>query len=387
MTAVGTPTPPVRSPATMDRPRPLQCVLVTGSSGLIGSAAVAAFCRAGAAVTGIDNDGRADFFGPSASTAGNRRRLEREHAGFSHVTLDVRDRAGVDRLVREGRFDAVLHTAAQPSHDLAAVRPFDDFDVNAGGTLNLLEACRRHAPDAGFVLLSTNKVYGDGVNHLDLEETPTRIRYAEPAFAAGIDESFPVDRCLHSLFGCSKLAADVMTQEYGRNFGLPTAVLRGGCLTGPDHVAVEAHGFLAHLVRMAARGGAYTVFGHGGKQVRDQLHAADVVDAALRLFRSPRPGAVYNLGGGPANAASLLELVERIEALGGGRPTLTFDPTPRVGDHACWISDTRALQRDTGWRVTRGLDAILFEMIAAARLRPRVVTRTPARRAAPRPTG
>ena len=368
----------------MSEGRRTEHVLVTGSSGLIGSAAVERLCGEGVRVTGIDNDGRADYFGPAASTAGSRDRLRRACPGFTHRTLDVRDRAGVDRLVAGGGFDAVLHTAAQPSHDLAAARPFDDFDVNAGGTLNLLEACRRHTPHASFVLFSTNKVYGDGVNRLDLEETRTRIRYADPAYAQGVGEAFPVDRCLHSLFGCSKLAADVMTQEYGRNFGMATAVLRGGCLTGPGHAAVEAHGFLAHLVRTAARGGAYTVFGHGGKQVRDQLHAEDAVDAAVRLMRRPRPGAVYNLGGGPENAASLLELVELIDRLGGGRPELVFDPVPRVGDHACWVSDTAALRRDTGWRVTRSLDAILREMIENARRRPvvvRVAPREPAQRA------
>jgi CDP-paratose 2-epimerase len=343
-------------------------VLVTGSSGLIGSEAVAFFDALGFRTTGVDNNMRADFFGPEGDTRTNRARLERTCRRFTAREIDIRDRGAVDALFAAERFDVVVHAAAQPSHDLAARRPFDDFDVNAGGTLALLEALRHHAPEAAFVLLSTNKVYGDGPNQVALVELETRFAFDDPRFSHGIAEDFPVDQCLHSLFGVSKLAADLMTQEYGRYFGLKTGVFRGGCLTGPQHAGVPLHGFLSYLVRASLRGDRYEIFGHKGKQVRDQIHARDVVEAIWAFAQAPRPGEVYNLGGGRENAASLLECVEKIARLTGRRPALTYNEAPRLGDHACYYTDLRKLRRDhPGWAVRRRLDDIIEEMVFAAR--------------------
>jgi CDP-paratose 2-epimerase len=338
--------------------------LVTGSSGLIGSEAVVFFDKLGFAVTGVDNNMRADFFGPKGDTTWNRQRLEQLCRHFSHKTLDIRDRAAVDQLFRSTRFDLIIHAAAQPSHDLAAQRPFDDFDVNAGGTLNLLEATRRHAPDAVFIFMSTNKVYGDAPNHIRLKELPTRWDYDDPAYSHGIPEEFPVDRCLHSLFGVSKLAADVLTQEYGRYFGLKTGTFRGGCLTGPQHSGVELHGFLNYLVLVALREGPYTIFGYKGKQVRDQIHSYDVISAFWHFAQNPRPGEVYNMGGGRENAASLLECVDMIHARTSKRPNLTYNETNRIGDHICYYSDLRKFQSHfPGWRKQYSLEQIVDEMV------------------------
>jgi len=343
-------------------------VLVTGSSGLIGSETVAYFDALGFDVRGIDNNMRADFFGPLGDTTPTRQRLEATCARFSHLEMDIRDRAGIDALLSREQFELVVHTAAQPSHDLAARRPFDDFDVNAVGTLNLLEACRRHAPEAVFVLMSTNKVYGDGPNRIRLVERETRWDYDDPRFERGIAEDFPIDQSLHSLFGASKIAADVLTQEYGRYFGMKTGIFRGGCLTGPQHHGVELHGFLSFLVRAAVEQRPYTIFGYQGKQVRDQIHARDVIEALWRFAQAPRPGEVYNLGGGRDNAASLLELVDRIERRAGTRPVLGHSEPPRLGDHVCYYSDLRKLEGHyPGWRVRRSLDEILDEMVAQAK--------------------
>lgn len=342
-------------------------VLVTGSSGLIGSEAVAFFDKLGFAVTGLDNNMRRDFFGPTGDTTANRQRLERTCRRFTHVGLDIRDREGVLEHFRRHPVDLVIHAAAQPSHDLAASRPFDDFDVNAGGTLNLLEATRRHRPEAVFVHVSTNKVYGDGPNNVPLAELPTRFDYADPAYANGINEEFPLDRCLHSLFGASKCAGDLMAQEYGRYFGLRTGVFRGGCLTGPQHAGVELHGFLSYLVAVAVREGPYTVFGYGGKQVRDQIHAADVIGAFWEFAQAPRAGEVYNLGGGRENAASLLECVDLIGRACGRRPHLAFDGRARVGDHICYYSDMSKFHvHYPRWRRRHSLEGIVDEMVAAA---------------------
>lgn len=342
-------------------------VLVTGSAGLIGSEAVEFFDRLGFDVAGVDNNMRADFFGPGGDTTRNRQRLEATCARYTHHDLDIRDRDGVDRLFQDAGIDLVIHAAAQPSHDLAASRPFDDFDVNAGGTLNLLEACRRHAPSAVFITVSTNKVYGDNPNRVPLIELDTRWDYADPAMAEGIDETMSIDACLHSVFGASKVAADVMTQEYGRYFGLKTATFRGGCLTGPHHAGVELHGFLSYLVLTALREGSYTIFGYKGKQVRDQIHSADVISAFWAFAQDPRPGEAYNLGGGKANAASLLECVEMIaDASGGKRPQLTYDDTNRVGDHICYYTDMAKFRRHfPAWEQRYDLDAIVEEMVAA----------------------
>jgi CDP-paratose 2-epimerase len=343
-------------------------VLVTGSSGLIGSEAVRHFDRGGARVYGIDNNMRAEFFGPLGDTTWNLRQLVSTCRRFEHRALDIRDRQVVLAVLQETQPDLIIHCAAQPSHDLASSRPFDDFDVNAVGTLNLLEATRRHAPEAVFILMSTNKVYGDVPNELPLVELPTRYDYAESAHREGITETCRVDRCLHSLFGVSKLAGDVMAQEYGRYFGLKTGIFRGGCLTGPFHSAVQLHGFLAYLVRVAVEGEPYTIIGYKGKQVRDQIHSEDVIRAFEAFYHDPRPGEVYNLGGGRANAASILELLDRLEQLTGRRIPQQYEERPRVGDHIVYISDLAKLRAHyPGWEVTRKLDAIVEEVLQAVR--------------------
>jgi CDP-paratose 2-epimerase len=345
-------------------------VLVTGSAGLIGSEAVEFFDRQGCDVHGVDNNLRADFFGPQGDTTWNRQRLEATCRRYTHHDLDIRDREGVDTLLRTHRFELIIHAAAQPSHDLAASRPFDDFDVNAVGTLNLLEATRRHAPTAVFITVSTNKVYGDNPNRVPLVELETRYDYADPAFEQGIDETMSIEGCLHSLFGASKVAADVLTQEYGRYFEMRTAAFRGGCLTGPHHSGVELHGFLSYLVHVALREGAYTIFGYKGKQVRDQIHSADVIGAFWAFAQDPRPGGeVYNLGGGKGNAASLLECVELIaDASGGRRPTLTYDEQARVGDHICYYTDMAKFRAHyPAWRQEHDLPAIVEQMVGAVR--------------------
>jgi CDP-paratose 2-epimerase len=342
-------------------------VLVTGSAGLIGSEAVEYFDRLGFDVHGVDNNMRADFFGPGGDTTWNRQRLEATCQRYTHHHTDIRDRSAVEGLFRSGGFDLVIHAAGQPSHDLAASRPFDDFDVNATGTLNLLEAARRHTPEAVFITLSTNKVYGDNPNKLELVELDTRWDYADPALAEGIDESMSLDDCTHSLFGVSKVAADLLTQEYGRNLGLRTGTFRGGCLTGPHHSGVELHGFLSYLVLTALREGPYTIFGYKGKQVRDQIHSADVISALWAFAQDPKPGEAYNLGGGKANAASLLECVELVaDASGGKRPALTYDEQARVGDHICYYSDMAKFRAHfPGWRQEHDLPSIVEEMVSA----------------------
>ena len=331
---------------------------------MIGSEAVVFFDRLGFPVTGVDNNMRADFFGPQGDTTSNRRRLEANCRAFQHVELDIRDRPRIDELFRARRFDLVIHAAAQPSHDLAARRPLDDFDVNAVGTLNMLEACRRHAPEAVFILMSTNKVYGDGPNHIALKELETRWDYADPKFENGIPETFPVDHTLHSLFGVSKLAGDVLAQEYGRYFGMKTGIFRGGCLTGPQHAGVELHGFLNYLVMSALAEKPYTIFGYKGKQVRDQIHSYDVINAFWHFAQNPRPGEVYNLGGGKHNAASLLECVDMIHQASGKKPQLSYKSENRIGDHICYYSDLAKLRSHyPGWNLTYSLPQIVDEMV------------------------
>ena len=342
-------------------------VLVTGSAGLIGSEAVEYFDALGFDVHGIDNNMRADFFGPGGDTTWNRQRLEATCRRYTHHDVDIRQRDAVDSLVDGGGYELIIHTAAQPSHDLAASRPLDDFDVNAGGTLNLLEACRRHAPEAVFITVSTNKVYGDNPNRVPLIELDTRWDYADPAYEQGIDETMSIDHCLHSVFGASKVAADVMTQEYGRYFGLKTGTFRGGCLTGPHHSGVELHGFLSYLVHTALHDGEYTIYGYKGKQVRDQIHSADVIGAFWAFAQDPRPGEAYNLGGGKANAASLLECVDLVAAASGGhRPQLTYDDRARIGDHICYYTDMAKFRAHyPGWEQRYDLPTIIDEMVAA----------------------
>jgi CDP-paratose 2-epimerase len=345
-------------------------LLVTGSSGLIGSEVVGNFCELGWEVHGFDNNMRADFFGPQGDTRWNQRRLQEAHPRFRHHEIDIRDREGVDTLIETLKPALVVHTAAQPSHDLAATRPFDDFDVNAGGTLNLLEAVRRHVPEAVFVHMSTNKVYGDGPNTIKLKELSTRWDYDDPAFAHGIGEDFSVDQTKHSLFGASKLAADVIVQEYGRYFGMKTCCLRGGCLTGPNHSGVELHGFLSYLVRCNVEGRHYKVYGYLGKQVRDNIHAYDVSRFIQAFAENPRCGEVYNLGGGRANSVSILEAFDRAAALSGRRMDYEYVESNRAGDHICYISDLRKLKAHyPGWNITKSLDEIFVEIFEGCRQR------------------
>ncbi len=339
-------------------------VLVTGSSGLIGSEAVAFFDRLGFRVIGIDNNMRADFFGPKGDTTANQHRLQATCEHFEHITLDIRDRAAVDRTFADEPFDLVIHAAAQPSHDLAAKRVFDDFEVNALGTLNLLEACRRHRPKAVFIHVSTNKVYGDAPNHLPLIELATRYDFAHPSHAHGIDESLSIDQNTHSLFGVSKASGDLLAQEYGRYFGLKTGVFRGGCLTGPQHAGVELHGFLNYLLKCALEERPYTVFGYKGKQVRDQIHCFDVINAFWHFAQNPRPGEVYNLGGGKHNAASVLECIDYIHRRTGKRPRLSYDPTNRIGDHVCYYTNMAKFRNHfPQWQQRYSLPMIIDEMI------------------------
>jgi CDP-paratose 2-epimerase len=339
-------------------------VLVTGSSGLIGSEAVAFFDARGWEVVGVDNNMRRVFFGADGDTTWNLERLRRVTKRFTHHDLDIRQRDAMLGLFATARPELIVHCAAQPSHDLARERPFDDFEVNALGTLNLLEATRQHCPESPFVFMSSNKVYGDAPNEKPMRELATRFDYAEPADADGIAEDCRVDAALHSLFGASKLAADVMVQEYGRYFGIPTVCYRGGCLTGPNHSGAELHGFLAYLARAVREGRTYRIFGYGGKQVRDNIHAHDVCAAMLAFYEAPRVAAVYNLGGGRANSVSVLEAIARLEDLAGRRLQIEYVDEARRGDHICYISDLRKLRADyPGWSVTRSLDDILRELI------------------------
>ncbi len=340
-------------------------VLVTGSSGLIGSEAVQWYDQEGHSVVGVDNNMRAEFFGPAGDTTWNLERLRGATRRFEHVQLDIRDRARLNELFATHRFDLVIHCAAQPSHDKAAQIPLVDFDVNAGGTLNLLEMTRQHCRDSVFIHMSTNKVYGDAPNELPLAELEKRWEYSRPSDFHGVDESMRVDRCLHSVFGASKLAADVMAQEYGRYFGMPVGIFRGGCLTGPSHSGVELHGFLSYLVKVAMTGGHYRVFGYKGKQVRDNIHSADVISAFEAFRKAPRPGEVYNLGGGRANSISILEAFDLVEELSGKRISWSYVDDNRIGDHICYISDLRKLETHfPGWGITRSMRDIIGEIVS-----------------------
>jgi CDP-paratose 2-epimerase len=341
-------------------------LLVTGSSGLIGSEVVSHFAAHGWRVFGVDNNQRADFFGPQGDTRWNQQRLIETLPSFSHVELDIRDRTGVGKLVQELKPSVIVHTAAQPSHDLAASRPFDDFDVNAVGTLNLLESVRRFAGDAVFVHMSTNKVYGDKPNSIRLRELATRWDYDDPQFSAGIAEDFSIDQSKHSLFGASKVAADVMVQEYGRYFGLKSCVLRGGCLTGPNHSGVELHGFLSYLVKCNLEERLYRIFGYKGKQVRDNIHSHYVVSFIEAFVAAPRCAEVYNLGGGRGNSCSIIEAFERAASVTGKTMRSEYVDQNREGDHVCYISDLRKMQSHyPSWGITRTLDHI-FDEIARA---------------------
>lgn len=345
-------------------------LLVTGSSGLIGSEVCTYFSGHGWHVCGADNNGRALFFGPHGDTRWNQRRLETELLNFKYYELDIRDRTDVLKLMDAIQPDAIVHTAAQPSHDLAAKMPFEDFDTNAVGTMNLLEATHRYAPDAVFVHMSTNKVYGDAPNELPLVELETRWDYARPEDSAGIREDMRIDRSKHSLFGASKVAGDIMVQEYGRYFGMKTCCLRGGCLTGPNHSGVELHGFLSYLVRCNLEGRKYTVFGYKGKQVRDNIHSYDVARFIHNFIQAPRSGEVYNLGGGRVNSCSILEAFQLAEAVSGKKMVFDYVDKNREGDHICYISDLSKMKADyPEWGITKSLDDIFQEIYQGWRKR------------------
>ena len=347
--------------------------LVTGSSGLVGSEMVSFLDARGWRVHGVDNNMRQDFFGAHGDTTWNLERLRRETRRFEHHDLDVRDREGITRVVADTRPHLIVHAAAQPSHDLAAQRPFDDFEVNALGTLNLLEAARRHTAEAPFVFLSTNKVYGDAPNELELVELETRYDYADPERREGIDETCRVDESTHSLFGASKLAADVLTQEYGRYFGMPTVCLRGGCLTGPNHSGAELHGFLAYLARAIRDDLPYRIYGYKGKQVRDNVHSLDVCTAIMAFADEPRTAAVYNLGGGRPNSISMLEAIARLEELYGRKLDAEYLDEPRRGDHVCYITDLRRFRRDyPGWELSYSLEDLPGDLVGEPRVEARV---------------
>jgi len=338
-------------------------ILVTGSSGLIGSEVCLYFASEGWEIHGIDNNQRAVFFGPKGDTRWNQRRLEHSIKGFVHHELDIRNRQGILDLVKEIKPDAIVHTAAQPSHDLAASIPFADFDTNAVGTLNLLEAVRQFAPESPFASMSTNKVYGDAPNELPLKELETRWDYADGTYWNGIPETFRIDQSKHSIFGASKVAADVMVQEYGRYFGMPTCALRGGCLTGPSHSGVELHGFLSYLIKCNITGTKYNVYGYKGKQVRDNIHSHDVASFIGEFIASPRAGEVYNIGGGRSNSCSILEAFTRIEAISGKPMLYEYQEQNRSGDHICYISDLGKMKAHyPGWDIRKSLDDIFEEI-------------------------
>jgi CDP-paratose 2-epimerase len=346
--------------------------VITGSSGLIGSEAAGFFHERGLDIVGVDNNMRRVFFGEDGSVAWNTQRLQRSLPRFRHLDVDVRDRGAIDGLFRDLGSDIVLviHAAAQPSHDWAAQDPFTDFSVNALGTLTLLEATRQYVPEAAFIFTSTNKVYGDTPNRLPLIEHATRweVDPTHPYAAHGIDERMSIDESMHSVFGVSKVAADVMTQEYGRYFGMKTGVFRGGCLTGPGHSGAELHGFLAYLVKCGVSGRPYTVYGYKGKQVRDNIHSYDLVNAFWHFFQAPRAGAVYNIGGSRHASCSVLEAVQLTQQLCGRAVDLRLSDQARAGDHIWWISDVRRFQQDyPGWTYRYTLEETVAEIVAAAR--------------------
>jgi CDP-paratose 2-epimerase len=340
--------------------------IVTGSGGLIGSEAVRCFARAGFDVVGLDNDMRARFFGSTASTQHTSDELRREFENFVGLEVDIRDQGAVDRVFADHArsLELIIHTAAQPSHDWAAREPHTDFGVNALGTLNLLEATRKHKPEATFVFTSTNKVYGDTPNFLPLIENETRLELpGDHRWYGGIDTTMSIDHCTHSLFGVSKASADLMVQEYGRYFHMPTVCFRGGCLTGPNHAGAQLHGFLAYLMRSTVSGTPYTIFGYDGKQVRDNIHAHDVVTAFAAFHAAPREAAVYNLGGGRFSNCSMLEAIALCEEISGRPLAYTLSDDARIGDHRWWISDLDEFRRDyPDWEPLYDLEATLREI-------------------------
>lgn len=339
-------------------------VLVTGSAGLIGGESVRFFSELGSEVYGIDNDMRRYFFGDSASTESSSKLLQKTYPKYRHLSFDIRNQEEVEKLFKETPFELIIHTAAQPSHDWAAKEPHTDFSVNAGGTLGLLETTRKYAPDAVFVFTSTNKVYGDTPNKLPLVEKEMRFELPQDhRYFGGIDESMSIDNATHSIFGVSKAAADLMVQEYGKYFGMKTAAFRGGCLTGPHHAGAQLHGFLSYLVRSVVEGRPYTIFGYKGKQVRDNIHAHDVVNAFYHFYLNPRSGEVYNLGGGRESNISVLEAFKKAEDISGKEAQFTYVDTPRIGDHMWYVSDMGKFKSHyPDWKLEKSIDDIFTEI-------------------------
>lgn len=338
-------------------------MVVTGSAGLIGSEVVTHFASLGWNVVGIDNNMRADFFGEAGDTTWNAKRLQSVYHNYKHFNLDIRSRKEIAAFISTVRPDALVHTAAQPSHDLAASRPFDDFDVNAVGTLNLLDGLRLYSRDVPFVHLSTNKVYGDAPNSLKLVELETRWDFDDENYQNGIKETFTIDQSKHSIFGASKVAADIMVQEYGRYFNMPTCCLRGGCLTGPNHSGVELHGFISYLIKCNLIGKKYTIFGYKGKQVRDNIHSYDVIKFIEAFIEEPKNAEVYNLGGGRANSISILEAFDLIASISGKQMVYEYSEKNREGDHICYISDLTKMQEHyPKWNITKDLKTTFTEI-------------------------
>lgn len=338
-------------------------LLVTGSSGLIGSEVCIHFADLGWEIHGIDNNQRAVFFGTNGDTRWNESRLRSRIKSFFHHELDIRDRSGVLELIQTIKPDAIVHTAAQPSHDRAADIPFDDFDTNAVGTFNLLEATRQYSTEIPFVHMSTNKVYGDAPNEIAMLELEKRWDYADPKFAHGIAENFRIDQTKHSLFGASKVSADISVQEYGRYFNMPTACLRGGCLTGPNHTGVELHGFLSYLIKCNLEEKPYTVFGYKGKQVRDNIHSYDVARFIEEFINAPRVAEVYNLGGGKDNTCSIWEAFDLISNISGKEMKYNYSEINRIGDHICYYSDLRKMKAHyPNWQITKPLETVFQEI-------------------------
>jgi len=339
-------------------------ILVTGSSGLIGSEVCAFFHERGYHIHGLDNNQRAVFFGPNGDTRWNQQRLQASLKNFTHHEIDLRNRQGILDLVKEVKPDVIVHAAAQPSHDKAADIPFDDFETNAVGTLNMLEAARQNCPESPFIFMSTNKVYGDKPNTIKLKELETRWDYDDPEYLNGIAETFSIDQSKHSLFGASKVAADILVQEYGRYFNMPTCCLRGGCLTGPNHSGVELHGFLSYLVKCNLEGKTYNIYGYKGKQVRDNIHSFDVARFMEEFTKAPRVAEVYNLGGGKDNTCSILEAFEITERFTGIKQQYIYTDTNRIGDHICYYSDLSKIKSHfPAWDITKSLEQTINEIV------------------------
>ena len=342
-------------------------ILITGSSGLIGSEVAMFFAHEkGYTIHGIDNNQRAIFFGPQGDTRWNQKRLNDNISDYQHHEIDIRDRNSIIKIIGEIKPNAIIHTAAQPSHDRAAAIPFDDFDTNAVGTLNLLEAARIACPESPFVHMSTNKVYGDAPNKIEIQELSSRWDYNDPFYKNGIPETFTVDQSKHSLFGASKLAADILVQEYGRYFNMPTCCLRGGCLTGPNHTGVELHGFLSYLVKCNLENKEYNVYGYKGKQVRDNIHSIDVARFIAAFVNQPRVGEVYNIGGGKNNSTSILEAFKTVEMFTGRIQKYKYVEENRVADHICYYSDLSKIHSHyPKWGISRTLNETIGEIVIA----------------------